>query len=112
MVNPINNYLTEVINALECENVSIDENKISFMRFGEKAYIIEFTYNSRGSLGNVIVKDSDDSLIYKITSSNLKFVVYIIIGISLGAIVGLIGLSFYRKRRFRKEGFTNDETYQ
>jgi len=99
MVNPINNYLTEVINALECENVSIHENKIAFMRFGEKAYIMEFTYNSRGSLDNVIVKNNDNNLIYKITSSNLKFVVYIIIGISLGVILGLIGFSFYRKRR-------------
>ncbi|KKL62304.1 hypothetical protein LCGC14_2186550 [marine sediment metagenome] len=99
MVTPINNYLTELINALECVNVSIQENKITFMRFGEKPYIMEFSYNSRGSLDNVIVKNSDDNLIYKITSSNLKFVVYIIIGISLGAIIGLIGFSFYRKRR-------------
>ncbi len=99
MVNPINNYLTEVINTLECDNVSVNENKISFMRFGEKAYIMEFTYNSRGLLDNVIVKNNDNKLIYKITSTNLKFVVYIIIGISLGAIFGLIGFSFYRKRR-------------
>ncbi len=112
MVNPINNYLTEVINLLECENVSVQENKIAFMRFGEKPYIIEFTYNSQGLLDSIVVKNNDDSLIYKITSSNLKFVVYIIIGISLSAIVGLIGLSFYRKRQFRKEGFTNDKTYQ
>ena len=99
MVNPINNYLTEVINVLECENVSVHENKITFMRFGEKAYIMEFTYNSQGSLDTVIVKINDSNLIYKITSTNLKFVVYIIIGISLGAILGLIGFSFYRKRR-------------
>ncbi|KKN27794.1 hypothetical protein LCGC14_0860980 [marine sediment metagenome] len=99
MVNQINNYLTEVINLLECENVSVRENKITFMRFGEKPYIMEFTYNSRGSLDNVIVKNNDNNLIYKITSSNLKFVVYIIIGICLGAIFGLIGFSFYRKRR-------------
>jgi len=99
MVNPINNYLTEVINALECENVRVHENKITFMRFGEKAYIMEFTYNSEGSLDIVIVKNSESNLIYKITSTNLKFVVYIIIGISSGAILGLIGFSFYRKRR-------------
>ena len=99
MVNPLKNYLTEVINALECENVSVYENKITFMRFGEKAYIMEFTYNSQGSLDTVIVKDNDSNLIYKITSSNLKFVVYIIIGICSGAILGLIGFSFYRKRR-------------
>ncbi|KKL06740.1 hypothetical protein LCGC14_2593000 [marine sediment metagenome] len=99
MVSPINNYLNELINLLECENVSIRENKIIFMRFGEQPYIMEFTYNSRGSLDNVIVKNNDYSLIYKITSSNLKFVVYIIIGISLGAIFALIGFSFYRKRR-------------
>ena len=99
MVNPFNNYLTEVINALECENVSVHENKITFMRFGEKAYIMEFTYNSQGSLDTVIVKNNDNNLIYKITSTNLKFVVYIIIGISSGAILGLIGFSFYRKRR-------------
>jgi hypothetical protein len=99
MVNPINNYLTEAINALECENVSVQENKITFMRFGEKTYIMEFAYNSRGSLDTVIVKNNDNNLIYKITSTNLKFVVYIIIGISVSAILGLIGFSFYRKRR-------------
>ena len=99
MVNPINNYLTEVIGVLGCENVSISENKITFMRFGEKAYIMEFTYNSQGSLDTVIVKTSNSNLIYKITSTNLKFVVYIIIGICSGAILGLIGFSFYRKRR-------------
>ncbi|KKM89519.1 hypothetical protein LCGC14_1247830 [marine sediment metagenome] len=99
MVTPINIYLTEVINVLECENVTIQENKIIFMRFGEKAYTMEFTYNSLGLLDTVIVKNNDNNLIYKITSSNLKFVVYIIIGISLGVILGLIGFSFYRKRR-------------
>ena len=99
MINPINNYLSEVINALECENVSVHENKITFMRFGEKAYIMEFSYNSQGSLDTVIVKNSDSKLIYKITSTNLKFVVYIIIGICSGAILGLIGFSFYRKRK-------------
>lgn len=99
MVYPIKNYLTEVINALECENVTVQDNKIKFRRFGEKPYITEFTYNSQGLLDTVVVKNNDDSLIYKITSSNLKFVVYIIIGISLSAILGLIGLSFYRKRR-------------
>jgi len=99
MVNPIDNYLTEVINALECENVSVHENKIAFMRFGEKAYIMEFTYNSQGSLDTVIVKNNESTLIYKITSSNLKFVVYTIIGICSGAILGLIGFSFYRKRK-------------
>ena len=99
MVNPINNYLTEVINILECENVSVQENILTFMRFGEKAYIMEFTYNSQGSLDTVIVKDNDSNLIYKITSTNLKFVVYIVIGISSGAILGLIGFSFYRKRK-------------
>ncbi|KKL98167.1 hypothetical protein LCGC14_1827150, partial [marine sediment metagenome] len=98
MVYPIKNYLTEVINALECENVTVQDNKIIFRRFGEKPYITEFTYNSQGLLDTVVVKDNDDSLIYKITSSNLKFVVYIIIGISLGTILGLIGFSFYRKR--------------
>jgi len=98
MVNPINNYLTESINALECENVSVQENKITFMRFGEKTYIMELTYFSQGSLDTVIVKNNDNNLIYKITSTNLKFVVYIIIGISLGAILGLIGFRFYRKR--------------
>ena len=99
MVTPINIYLTEVINALECENVTVQDNKIIFRRFGEKPYITEFTYNSQGLLDTVVVKNNDDSLIYKITSSNLKFVVYIIIGISVGAVVGLIGFSFYRKRR-------------
>ena len=99
MVNPINNYLTEVINALECENVSVHENKITFMRFGEKAYIMEFTYNSQGALDTSIVKNNNNNLIYKITSTNLKFVVYIVIGICSGAILGLIGFSFYRKRR-------------
>jgi len=99
MVNPINNYLTEVIGVLGCENVSISENKITFMRFGEKAYVMEFTYTSQGSLDTVIVKTSNSNLIYKITSTNLKFVVYIIIGIFSSAIIGLISFSFYRKRR-------------
>jgi len=99
MVNPIDNYLTEVINALECENVSVSENKITFMRFGEKAYVMEFTYTSQGSLDTVIVKTSNSNVIYKITSTNLKFVVYIIIGIFSGAIIGLISFSFYRKRK-------------
>ena len=94
MVNPINNYLTEVINVLECENVSVHENKITFMRFGEKAYVMEFTYNSQGSLDTVIVKNNNSNLIYKITSTNLKFVVYIVIGICSGAILGLIGRSW------------------
>ncbi|NVM19728.1 MAG: hypothetical protein HWN80_18650 [Candidatus Lokiarchaeota archaeon] len=99
MVNPINNYLTEVINMLECENVSVHENKITFMRFGEKAYNVEFTYNSRGSLDTIIVKDNNSNLIYKITSTNPKFVVFIIIGICSVATLGLISFSFYRKRR-------------
>lgn len=99
MVNPINNYLTEVITELECENVSVHGNIITFMRFGENAYNVEFTYSPQGLLDTIIVRDNNSNLIYKITSSNLKFVVFIIIGICSGAILGLIGFSFYKKRR-------------
>ncbi len=99
MVNPINNYLTEVITELESVNISVQENKISFMRFGENLYNVEFTYSTQGLLDTIIVKDNNSNLIYKITSTNLKFVVYIIIGICFGAILGLIGFSFYKKRK-------------
>lgn len=103
LASPINNYLTEIINALECENVSVNENTLIFSRNGEKDYIVEFIYNSLGKLDTVIVKDYDDKLIYEINSTYPKFTALIILGIISGVILGLVGFNVYRKKRLKKK---------
>ena len=94
---PIKDYLTEITNFLECKNATIEDNTLIFQKYGVKPYIIEVSYNSHGIIDTFIVKNSEDYIFYKITSFYPKTVVFIILGIVGGCVLGITILYFFRK---------------
>ncbi|MFW9820005.1 MAG: hypothetical protein ACFFE5_10380, partial [Candidatus Thorarchaeota archaeon] len=95
--NPKNQYLSSFINAVGCINATIQGNSLILQRYGEKSYSVEATYKTQGFLDNIIVKDSEGYIFYKISSLYPKVIFYILIGIISIFILGLITVVIIRK---------------
>ena len=101
IAQPINEYLKTLKGALDCNNVSIEGNTLIFQREGEQNYSVEATYNSQGLIETFVVKNSEGSIVYKITSSYTKTVFYIILGIIAICVLGIV-IVFIIKKISRK----------
>lgn len=101
IATPISDYLTIMIDILECKNVIIHNNSIILQRSGEQNYSIETTYNIQGTIDSFIVKNSESNIIYKITSFYPKIIFYIILGIIAICVLGLAIIIIIKKRRLQ-----------
>ncbi|MFW9784477.1 MAG: hypothetical protein ACFFFB_19510 [Candidatus Heimdallarchaeota archaeon] len=99
MSSPVNDFLTELEESLDCTNVIVLGNTLILQKHGEKNYRVEVTYNGRGSLDTFIVKDTEGYAFYKITSFYPKIILYIILGILAISSVGIVVLVIIRKMR-------------
>lgn len=103
IATPFEKYLTELVDALDCKNVKVDGNTLIFDRQGRSDYSAEIAYNERGMMSSIVVKNSDDELVYEFTSSNSTTGPIVIIFITLACfLVGLVLFSIYRKRHLNK----------
>lgn len=96
---PSNVYLNELIDALGCENASVQESSLILNCKGISNYQLEISYNEQGLMDTFKVKTEDGTLIYKITSWYPKYVVYTIFGIIIAGIIGLSAVFFYLSRK-------------
>lgn len=101
IANPISDYLTTIIDILECKNVTIHNNTIILQRSGVQNYSIELIYNNQGTIDTFIVKNSENNIIYKITSFYPKNLFYIILGVITVCVLGLVIIVVIKKRRFQ-----------
>lgn len=106
IANPMNSYLNALIEALECQNATVQGNSLIFNRKGIHDYIVDVTFNGQGLMDSFSVKTVGGVLIYKITSwypKNAALITFSLIGVGLA---GLLSWSIYQKRkkiRFFKE---------
>lgn len=101
--NPINNYLKTLIESLKCKNVRVQGNTLIIQRNGITNYTAEVTYNNQGNLETFLIKNSNEIIIYKITSYYPKIPIIIIIGICCLSILVLTTIYFlFYKRKYRK----------
>ena len=102
IAKPINNYLLELVDALDCQNVTVQSETLIIYRKGIENYRLEIRFNEQGLMDSLNIKTANDELIYQISSWYPKDVASIIGGIIIGGLIGLLSLSIYRKRRRMK----------
>lgn len=100
---PFSSYLNQIISALDCSNASVQDSTLIFQRSGEEIFIVEITFNNLGIMDTILMKNTQNEVFYHITSSYSQNVVYIVLGVICGAILGLVGINVYLKRRQKKE---------
>ena len=99
VAKPINNYLLELVDALDCQNVTVQSETLIIYRKGISNYRLEIRFNEQGFMDSLNIKTANDELIYNISSWYPKDVALIIGGIIIAGLIGLLSLSIYRKRR-------------
>ncbi len=100
---PIEDYLKNVVEELDCKNIEVDGTKLVFEKDGKKDYVVEITFSDRGMISSYTFKDDNDNTIYEITSSNSNDP--IIIGVIIVFIVatGAYGIILIYKKLQSKE---------
>ncbi|TFF83704.1 MAG: hypothetical protein EU552_02900 [Promethearchaeota archaeon] len=99
IAEPYSVYLNEVVNELGCENVTISDSTLIFERYGLTNYTVEITYGVKGMMSSFLVKDSMESIILKINSSNSEWIFFLILIIASISAIGLAILIITRKRK-------------
>jgi len=100
--SPLNEYLITLIDALECINASVHDSTLVLQRYGINNYSVEIGYNIQGMIDNIVIKNSENSVIYEIISYNPKVIFFIILGIVVSFIAGGVILIIIRKRKKMK----------
>jgi hypothetical protein len=103
--SPFNGYLNALINALNVENATVNQNTIIIERYGVTNYTVEVSYGSKGTLSTFIVKDVSGQIIYQINSYNTEwifFTILMIIGISFAGIVSYLLFRKFKLNKSRK----------
>jgi hypothetical protein len=107
IANPFNSYLNQIIDVLDCSNASVQDNSLIFRKSGEEIYIVEISFNNFGMIDTLLMKNTENKEFYHITSYYPQYVVYVILGVISGLVLGLIGLSVFLKQRQQKEIIKN-----
>ena len=102
IARPFNTYLRAVVDELDCKDVEVKEETLILKKDGKEDYIVEITFNDQGILSNIIVKTSDNRIIYEIVEDTtdifILIAMVIIIAISLAGIIYIV----LRKRNLNK----------
>ncbi|HDZ18266.1 hypothetical protein LCGC14_0736610 [marine sediment metagenome] len=96
---PVNDYLIDMINVLNCTNAEVQGNTITFQRRGEQDFNVEVTYNQLGRMGKFVIKNIENQKIYEIISFYPKNLVYLIIGMIFLSLLGIVILIFLKRRK-------------
>ena len=102
IARPFDTYLKAVIDALNCKDVEVKENTLVIEKEGEKDYIVEIKFNDQGIRSSLIIKSSDDRVIYEIINDTVEGIILIATGVALVTIITGIVYIAIRKRRLNK----------
>ena len=102
IAEPHENYLESLITDLGCENASVIGSTLIIERYGVTNYTVEVSYGERGMMSSFTVKDINDEVIYKITSSNSEWLFYLILIIVSASSVVLVAYVIIRNRRRKR----------
>ncbi|MHA1294420.1 MAG: hypothetical protein ACTSQJ_17390 [Promethearchaeota archaeon] len=103
IAGPINQYIEDLIDALEVEKITVEDNNILIEKTGKEEFNVEILYNSQGLQSSFTIKDNDGNIIYQIVSDNSNEITLILtISIVIGGIIGIVIISIKRKKRNRQ----------
>lgn len=102
VARPINDYLSTMTEILNCKNTTVQGNTLIYKKRGIQDYNIEVAYNKYGTVDSISMKNSDNELIFKITSFYPANLFYIILGFLVVFTLGIIIVALLiKKRRFK-----------
>ncbi len=102
IAEPYSNYLESLVSELGCENTTVSGSTLIIERYGITNYTVEVSYGERGTMSSFTVKDINDEVIYKITSSNSEWLFYLIL-ITVSAVsVALIVFTVVRGKKRKR----------
>ena len=99
---PHGNYLESLVSELGCENTTVSGSTLIIERYGITSYTVEISYGERGTMSSFTVKDINDDVIYKITSSNSEWLFYLILIIVPICSVAIIVVAIVRSKRRKR----------
>jgi len=102
IAEPQPDYLTDVVNGLGCENVTVSGSKLIFERSGLTNYTVEISYGNKGTISSFTVKDAFGTIIYQIENSNSEWIFYLILIIVFSSSIILVILIILRKRKLKR----------
>lgn len=103
IMDPINTYLTKMVNNLSNENVSSSGNILKLELSGEKNYSVQITFGNTGLQSSISFQDKDGDTFYKIITYETEWIVWLIVGIFGVSIICVVGYVIYRYRKRQKE---------
>ncbi len=102
IAEPQTDYLESLVSELGCENASTQGSTLIFERYGLTNYTVEVSYGEKGMMSSFTVRDINDEVIYKITSSNSEWLFYLILitvsAVSVALVVFAVVIGRKRKR--------------
>ncbi len=102
IAKPQTGYLQVLIEDLGCENATSSGNTLIFERYGETNYTVEIMYGSEGTMSSLSVKTADETVIFRIISTNSDWMFFVIITVVLICIAGISVVLILRKRKINK----------
>jgi len=103
IMDPINTYLTEMVNNLSNDNVSSSGNILKLELSGEKNYSVQIAFKNTGLKSSISFQDKDGETFYKLTTYETEWIVWLIVGIFGVSIICVVGCAIYRHRKRQKE---------
>ena len=99
---PHGDYLEALVSELGCENTTVSGSTLIIERYGITNYTVEVSYGEKGTMSSFTVKDINDEVIYKITSSNSEWLFYLILIIVPAISVVIIVYAFIRSKKRKR----------
>jgi len=107
LANPFSQYLSSMIETLNCINTSYSFNSRGNIRLimeghSKTNFTIEITYTNQGSIGKVNIRNASNTEIYKITSYDVDWIFFTILFITIGIALGIVTILIYRRIKSKR----------
>ncbi len=102
VASPQTQYLNDLINELGCEDASSSGSTLIFERTGESNYTVEISYGAKGTMILFTVKDISETIIFRLINMNSDWIFYLILGVIIACIAGLVIYVVITKRKPKK----------
>jgi hypothetical protein len=105
--SPVNGYLRDLIDALDCQNMTVAGSTLELKFHGNEDYIVELKFNENGILDGIEFKTAQRITFFKISSWYPMNFAPLILILSTVGLIALIGFQVYKWRK-RVKFFKNN----
>ncbi|TFG16927.1 MAG: hypothetical protein EU531_04950 [Promethearchaeota archaeon] len=107
VASPVSGYLRDLIDVLDCQNVTLAGNTMELRFHGNEDYTLELKFNENGIVDRNVFKTAQGITFFKITSWYPMDFAPLILILSMVGLIALIGLQVYKWRK-RVKFFKNN----